>query len=269
MASEHDSDHLIDKPEISRFAFAMFDVLGFSTWISKTPLQEILDAYDVLIQDVVVRPNQKGGIGALQTREGAFLTVTRPPGYTYFSDTILLWYPLAPPLVDSFVSCCNDLICQALSLGIPLRGAITIGDAVLDTQVQVFLGEPIVEAANLEKGQNWIGATFGNTSIWSPFLAQIHGTSIIEYPPPMKDQYRSFASPIVLDWPRRWRENYDDPLVEKLTELNNDASKSFYWDNTIEFARFSERMHDWHLRPEALPEDAVLRLVPRENATYE
>jgi hypothetical protein len=44
----------------------------------------------------------------------------------------------------------------------------------------------MVEAANIEKGQTWVGLMLGKTTDWSPFLAQWHGTAIIEYVPPMK-----------------------------------------------------------------------------------
>ena len=257
-----------EKPEVSRFALAMFDVLGFSSWIDETPLQQILDAYQVLIDDVVIKPFSKGGIGALQVAEGSLLTVVLAPEYAYFSDTILMWYPLAPPLVDSFVGCCNDLMCQALAMDIPLRGAIVLGEAVLDSEAGIFLGRPIVEAANLEKGQNWVGTTLGRSATWSPFLAQMHGTSVIEYVPPMKESLKIFASPIVLDWPRRWRDTNEMPLVEKLRSLNRKPEKSMYWDNTMAFAEFSARKHDWHLRPDEISEDAFLRLYSRKDTNF-
>src|SRR6476661_7923045 len=44
------------KPQISRFMFAMFDVLGFSKWLESVGLQAVLDAYHLLIERVVVRP---------------------------------------------------------------------------------------------------------------------------------------------------------------------------------------------------------------------
>lgn len=251
------------KPAISRFAFAMFDVLGFSRWFESVGLQAILDAYHQLIERVVIRPNDKGGLGAVQTREGAVLVVTGPPGYAYFSDTVILWHPLVPALVDDFVTRCSELICEALAMNIPLRGAITLGDAVLNRDSDFFLGAPIIEAARLEKAQNWIGLTFGKTAMWSPFLAQIHGTAIIEYPPPVKNDLKEYASPIVIDWPRRWRDKYGECPSAKLRQLNRDSRFASYWENTIAFAEFSRCKHDWHLRPEEIPSDAVLRLVSR------
>jgi hypothetical protein len=256
----------IPKPEISRFAFAMFDVLGFSQWIDSVGLQTILDSYYQLIERVVIRSNEKGGLSAVQTPEGAIFAITGPPGYAYFSDTILLWHPLVPAFVDDFVGRCSDLICEALAMDIPLRGAITLGDAVLNSDSSFFLGKPIVEAAKLEKAQNWIGLTFGHTAVWSPFLAQMHGTAIIEYAPPTKDDLKDYASPIVLDWPRRWRDKHGECPSSKLRELNKDPRYSTYWENTITFAEYSLAKHDWHLRPNEIAPDALLRVVSRKDA---
>jgi hypothetical protein len=247
--------------------FAMFDVLGFSQWMKTVGLSAVLDAYHQLIEKVVIQSGENGSLSAVQTPEGSIFAVTGAPGYAYFSDTILLWHPLAPPFVDDFISRCGDLVCEALAINIPLRGALTLGDAVLNSDVDFFLGEPIIEAANLEKAQNWMGLTFGNTAVWSPFLAQMHGTSIIEYEPPTKEHLRTFASPIVLDWPRKWRDKFGECPTRKLRELNTAPRFSHYWENTIAFAEYSLKKHDWHLRPEEMPATAVLRLASRKDIT--
>jgi hypothetical protein len=259
----------VEKPKISRYAFAMFDVLGFSAWVEATDLQTILDSYHTLIERAVLRPNEKGGLSAVQTPEGATFAVGGPPHYAYFSDTILLWCPLVPPAVGDFVERCSDLICEALAMNIPLRGAITLGDAVLDNKTSFFIGKPIVEAHHVERGQEWIGLTFGNSAVWSPFLAQLHGTAIIEYLPPMKEESKKYSSPIVVDWPRRWRDKHRGQCPSsKLRELNTKPAFSHKWTNTIEFAEFSLRKHDWHLRPQQIPKDALLRLVSRQEADF-
>jgi hypothetical protein len=248
--NSRDDREPLRKPQISRFMFAMFDVLGFSRWLESVGLQAVLDAYHQLIEQVVVRPNEKGGLSAVQTREGAMFAITGPPGYAYFSGTIILWHPLVPPFVDDFVTRCSQLICEALVMDIPLRGAITLGDAVLDGDSGFFLGTPLVEAARVE---NWLGLTFGQTAMWLPFLAQIHGSAIIEYPPPTKDHLKVYVSPIVIDWPRRWRDKHGECPSAKLRDLNRDPTYASYWQNTIAFAEFSRSKHDGHLRPEEIP----------------
>ncbi len=256
------------KPEISRFAFAMFDVLGFSRWVQSESLKTILDSYHQLIERAVIEPSKKTSLSAVQTPEGMLFAVGGPPSYAYFSDTILLWCPLIPAAVSDFVERCSDMMCEALAMNIPLRGAITLGEAVLDRKANYFIGRPIVEASNLEKGQNWIGLTLGESAIWSPFLVQLHGTSIIEYSPPMKEKFQKYASPIVVDWPRRWRDNHGDCPSTKLRELNINPDYSSYWENTIRFAEYSLKKHDWHKRPEEIPPEAILRLVTRVEAKF-
>ena len=262
-------DTMIEKPEISRYAFAMFDVLGFSAWVEFTELQTILDAYHTLIERSVLRPNEKGSLSTVQTPEGALFAVGGPPHYAYFSDTILLWCPLVPPAVADFVERCSDLVCEALSMNIPLRGAIALGDAVLDNETGFFIGKPIVEAHHVERGQEWVGLTFGKSAVWSPFLVQLHGTAIIEYPPPMKEKEKEYSSPIVVDWPRRWRDrNSGECPSAKLRELNTKPKYAQKWINTIAFAEYSLKKHDWHLRPHEIPEDALLKLVSRQDAEF-
>jgi hypothetical protein len=266
---EASSSSVIEKPEISRYAFAMFDVLGFSAWVKNTELQIILDTYHGLIERAVLRPNEKGSLSAIQTPEGAIFAVGGPPHYAYFSDTILLWCPLIPPAVADFVERCSDLMCESLSMNIPLRGAIALGDAVLDKETGFFIGKPIVEAHNVESGQEWIGLTLAESAVWSPFLAQLHGATIIEYPPPMKERKEDCSSPIVVDWPRRWRDRNDGRCPsEKLKELNTKPKYAQKWLNTIKFAEYSLQKHDWHLRPDEIPEEALLKIVSRKDAHF-
>jgi len=76
----------------------------------------------------------------------------------------------------------------------------------------------------------------------------------------------AYVSPIVVDWPRRWRDKHGECPSIKLRQLNRDPAYASYWENTIAFAEFSRGKHDWHLRPEEIPADAVLRLVSRKES---
>ena len=55
-------DSRVAKPEISRYMLAMFDVLGFSRWMKSVGLRTVLDSYHLLIENAVVRSNEKGGL---------------------------------------------------------------------------------------------------------------------------------------------------------------------------------------------------------------
>lgn len=264
----HDQKHTAEGSKISRFAFAMFDVLGFSAWVENEPLGSILRQYRRLIEVAVLKPNEQGSLTAFHTPEGQLLAVTRAPEYAYFSDTILLWCPLAPPLVADFIERCSDLMCEALAADIVLRGAITLGDAVLDNATNTYIGKPIVEAHNLERCQDWAGLALGNSAVWPPFLTQLHGSSVIEYSPPMKPGSEHYASPVVVDWPRRWRDRKEPNLDARLDALNKKPRFSKYYDNAKKFAEFSRSKHDWFKHPESISPGAFLRLVTPSQAQF-
>ena len=253
-------------PKIRPYILGMLDVLGFSKWVETEPLPTIVETYRALIDRAFVRHTARGGLTTVRVQGGHIFALTGPPHVAYFSDTILLWCPLDPPFVDEFVGRCSSIMCEALSMGVPLRGAITIGEAVLDQETSTYIGKPIVEAAMLEKGQDWIGLCLGDSAMWPPFVAQLHGANIIEYPAPMKPAYAEYASPVVVDWPRRWRDDGRGDLAARLAELNKDPAFARYWGNTARFAEHSASQHDWFKFPDKIPADAKLRLIPESEA---
>ncbi len=261
----HSGDSESKEPTANRILLALFDVLGFSERIQQQNLDSILSTYRDLIEKAVLEP-ARSCLGAVLTPEGGrVLTVFRlPVRYAYFSDTILLWVPLEQVYAAAFVTRCADLMCEAIAMAIPLRGAICLGEAVMHRATNVYLGKPLVEAARLEKGQDWVGLTFGWSATWPQFIAELEGPSMIEYPAPMKPGYADAASPVVVDWPRAWRDKHSACLKERLTILNtnpNPRVRSKY-ENTITFVDHSIACHDWHKHPDKIPADAKLRMVP-------
>lgn len=172
---------------------ALFDILGFEHRLARIGLDEMLSRYEALTDAVNYRKEQVqrvfGDIGMREapywTSDGDVFLVTKTHG-AYASDSVLLWanrtWPQAqsasaedieslagnpadgwkyqPIPCDNFLDVCNDLMCRGLEVGLPLRGAIAIGDAALIPDRGIFLGQPIVEAARLESGQRLIGTSF-------------------------------------------------------------------------------------------------------------
>jgi hypothetical protein len=56
---------------------------------------------------------------------------------------------------------CADMVCEALKMGLPLRGALAVGKAVMHSRTGTFVGAPVVEAAKLEQSQDWLGVSLG------------------------------------------------------------------------------------------------------------
>jgi len=228
----------------------LFDVLGFSQRIATDGAEKVFSDYKTLIESVVkIDPMRCLGLarwpGESVRVPALFTTEVR---YTYFSDTILLWLPLHPLFAGPFVQRCSDLICEALQMGIPLRGTIALGEGFMHKQSGTFLGSHIVEAARLEAAQNWIGVAFAPSATWGKFMAELSPTQITEYEIPVKDGKEDLRSPIALDWPRRWRESKKPSLQDKLRQLAVPGNLAIYYNEAIAFADWSEKHHNWHER---------------------
>jgi hypothetical protein len=127
----------------------------------------------------------------------------------------------------------------------------------------MYLGEPIIDAHELEEAQEWIGVSFAPSGTWSPFVAELNPIQIIEYEASIKKGKEDLRSPIVLDWPRRWRDSKTEPLSEVLIELNTSERYSRYYKNTQAFVRYSEKHHDWHLKTDEENGFKYLRMTKR------
>src|SRR5439155_6302771 len=133
-----------------------------------------------------------------------------------------------------------------LKMGLPLRGAIALGEGFMHKKTGTYIGNPIVEAARLEAAQNWIGAALAPSATWSNFVAEVSPAQIIEYDVPVKAGKEALRSPIALDWPRRWRDTEASSPTRRLRELAPTDAHSIYYANAELFADWSEHHHDWH-----------------------
>ncbi|MBK8163387.1 MAG: hypothetical protein IPK65_09645 [Gammaproteobacteria bacterium] len=173
------------------FLVGLFDVLGFEQKLRAIGLAEMRARYEALIGAVNYRKQQAQRVfGEMKFQEAPYWTadgdvfIFSETHGAYASDSILLWanrtwpearsmdageldllaqdpangWAVRPVPCDNFLDVCNDLICHGLEVGLPLRGAVSMGDAVLDSGNSIFLGVPLVDAARLERGQRAIGA---------------------------------------------------------------------------------------------------------------
>lgn len=157
--SERNLDDPIE-PEERPYLFALFDVLGFEALHTEIGTTRLYKVYQELLDKVT----SKESYSTLQTFNEPKVAWTMlgsvPLRYQYFSDTIILWTPLLPEFISPFCARCADVICESILMGLPLRGAISAGSAILNKNKGVFLGAPIIDAARVENQQNWIGVSF-------------------------------------------------------------------------------------------------------------
>jgi hypothetical protein len=264
--NEEQKEPFFEAAEAARMPWMLgfFDVLGFSARIAHDGVDKVYADYQELITRVLAQEAMTC-IGAIRWQNEAL----RVPAvfsvevrYAYFSDTIMLWLPLHPTFAGPFLQRCADLICEALRMGIPLRGSIALGEGFMHKRSGMYLGQHVVDAAKLEAAQNWIGVGMAPSACWPKFLAEVSPTQIIEYEVPVKDGSDSLRSPIALDWPRRWRATQSNSLQDRLRSLSPGDRHGIYYLNALAFADWSERYQDWYKPTEEEGPFKHLRMRP-------
>ena len=128
-----------------------------------------------------------------------------PVSYTYFSDTILLWTTAKFTHISPFLAKCADLICEALKIGMPLRGSVCLGAAVLHKTANTFVGTALVEASEIEKNQRWIGATLGIGFMLNGVKEALGETLVVPlFCQHFKEEMKLTFPYLTLDWVSRW-----------------------------------------------------------------
>lgn len=252
------------------YLVALFDILGFEQKLSSIGLAEMLARYEALIDIVNYRKDQvklvfedRGFTEAPYWNNDGDVSVFNKTHGAYASDSILLWaestWPAArgksidackklatdaangweylPIPCDNFLDVCNDLICRSLEVGLPLRGGISMGEAVLDQEKNIFLGQPIVEAARLEKGQRFIGASFCKSAMNQTIPKRFS----FQFDRHIKNDYKGNWGGVVLDWPRHWRRTRSVDLVNVIKGMDADNQFSDIYKNTLDFISHSQK----------------------------
>ena len=249
-------------PEKDLWLVGVFDVLGFSARVKKDGVDKVYNDYQSLLKNVLNKPAiDTGGMYERVPEAGAGAGVFSMGGEisvnsTYFSDTILLWLPFKPGGRKIFLQRCADLICEALVMRIPLRGAIALGEGYMHKATGIYLGQHIVDAARLEEAQEQLGIGLTMSAASSPLIPSVEPTQYIEYDIPIKQDLSTnekpeYWSPCVLDWARHWRNCEYGDLIQCLTELRPKEERfAKYYNNAIKFVEWSIAHNDWHKYPE-------------------
>lgn len=263
-------------PAKHTYNIALFDVLGFSDLLKSEGLDSIVQRYGQLTGEVQ-RQNaayeEYYGVGfdtsAYWTAEGDIVT-PQPCEAAYASDSFVVWshayFPAARPLsqnersafaqdpksgwkyspvpCDQFLTMCCELMCKSVECGLPLRGAIAMGQAVMDRNSGCYLGEPIVEAALLEKAQAALGL-----SLCSSFMQQhVPARFTRVYDRHIKSGAHPSWSGRALAWDKHWRRTRRNDCRLSIERLAKGSGAAFhYYSNTLRMIDSS--MQDDQLQP--------------------
>lgn len=224
---------------------AFFDVLGFEDRIGRFSLDEIHDQY----KDLLSIATSKGSHAFFDARPAGDGTMVPFFGYInieqdYFSDTILVWSPLIPATLRPFLHVCSSFMCETLHAELPVRGGLALGNSIMDKSTRTYIGSPLVEAARVEKAQQWIGLSFGpsfSSRKDVPFSADL----VRPYKKHRKPGYGDLLPGLVVDWPRAWRKEYKSSAIPILERLSRSGRVPDYYRCTIEFVRHSDANPEW------------------------
>jgi len=214
----------------------LLDVLGFESLLRRLGLVGLHQKYASLVDYV---KQQTGGLDVVPTPDGHVAVGSLVVGNAYFSDSLLFWTRYSKLAVPSFTHLVAEAVCFGLEAELPLRGAIAVGEAVLDADTGIFLGEPLVEVARTERTQQWIGASFGPSFSEPRFSGGFYLHAVLPYKSHYKDRTSRHATGMAVDWPRRWRESRMSDPRPLLRSLDRDPVFSAYYDQAVRFIDFS------------------------------
>lgn len=229
-------------PESELKVVCLLDVLGFESLFKTIGLEAIKERYTQLTEYV---KKQTGGVDVVPTPDGHVAVGWLVIGNEYFSDTLLFWTKYSKISLPSFTQLIAETVCWGLEHELPLRGTIAVGEAILDAESHIYLGQPIIEAARTEGAQEWIGVSFGPSFLAPDFNNGFYLHTILPYKSHYKNKVSPYASGITVDWPRKWRETRKTDLQSIVSAMDTDKQFSQYYKRTLDFIMFSESNHDW------------------------
>ncbi|MHB9020184.1 MAG: hypothetical protein ACYC3G_04960 [Minisyncoccota bacterium] len=163
----------------------LFDILGFSNIVINNQLESVWKAYNEIKTSASFIKNNleslfKNNIVNVENFSDTFLIYTSDCNNKNKEDI--------DGYFNSLLGVCDALFHSANSNGIPIRGAITVGEVIVNEGIHI--GKPIVEAYEMEQSQDWIGCWISDDAI--KFISQkllerhMKGNLILKYKVPFK-----------------------------------------------------------------------------------
>lgn len=209
-----------------------FDHLGWSRFAEKYSLGALVSSY------AGVAKMQKAAVSSLLEESAGNIGTVR------FSDSTFI-YAKDDSVESRFGVIAAGLghLRASILVGLPIRGAITRGEALIDEDRNLGLGEAIVRAVQLEHETDWIGAVVETLEVFPgksrrDLRKNLYDSGIlVNYDDvPWKGASRRVSS---LGWPIGFdftEERLRRVLNPKEESLSSDAEQKL--ENTVEFLDF-------------------------------
>ncbi|MBP5424143.1 MAG: hypothetical protein J6Y78_17045 [Paludibacteraceae bacterium] len=206
---------------------AFLDILGFKDYVLRNSLDDVYNRLSTLRGFC---PEETDSTEKYQTEVAKTIKIS------IFSDSIIIF-----SIDDTynslfyFLSYVKKIMRMALRKEIPLKGAIAYGDVVIDSTLDIFCGQPIIDAYLLEEDLQYLGVVFHHTfekpfsSLTLPRLNSI-SSWIKEKKTPFKYGERIHRN---LDYRIAGKDTYNMTKFVKDQRLSSSGDARKYVDNTL------------------------------------
>lgn len=217
---------------------AFLDILGFSEMIKTRPIDEVLHkmSWGLKLSDLSGRLG-KGTPNTLV--DELFHEPLVPLEFFTFSDTFVLsTKDTSPKSLFQIIASTAMLSKFLITAGLPIRGAIAKGELAKVSDTDHLIGRGIINAAELEKQQEWFGIALSPEIINNEFLdiarEPLLQALVVEYNVPMKSSYT--GEPVL--WAINWRYNLSVHAGIKSLFPKPRSNSDKKLKNTIDFSKF-------------------------------
>lgn len=152
--------------------------------------------------------------GSLSAAADKYRGKNATPEIKSISDTILIATSAVPAsdlgdAISKHGELCSLAICESLKLGIPVRGATSVGQFAANDRS--YVGEAIDEAASWHEQADWVGVNLTPSAL-------LRLPDPVEwwckYAPPIKGQDKSETH--CVNWVGRWTDEHDTKAIDQL-----------------------------------------------------
>lgn len=226
-------------PKEKEIVLAFFDILGSSKRLMNNEYQKVYEFYQYMVNLCSETEVALSTPGIFHNAPEYDILVLHPMHHAFFSDTFLLWveYREFPPMgIAGFYEKCSIIFIEVLKKGIPLRGSIAKGTAIMDDNSKLYLGKPLAEAAKAEPAQQWLGIGLTSSIEYSQLSEMRYLFPFQEH---IKQGKETLFNGAVLNWARYFRETENSDPTPYVDKMNTDGRFSIYYEITKKFIAVS------------------------------
>jgi hypothetical protein len=151
-------------------------------------------------------------------------------------DTLILVSedPSLPHSDANFIFACIQIIKSAASIGLPLRGAIGLGNVLTDVNRGILLSSEFASLARIEKSQEWMGCGVTDSAaerLFGPLFGNTDAdlnphAPLVKYPVPLKEGSSSRVN-YALNWITTFAPRTVEQIVNSLPDQKRINSLAF------------------------------------------